>query len=44
MKKYVCMISAFLIGITLFAGCGCKHEWQAANCTNPKTCELCGVT
>ena len=28
----------------LLTGCGCKHEWQAANCETPKTCTLCQVT
>lgn len=22
----------------------CKHEWQEANCKNPKICKICGVT
>ena len=26
------------------AACGCKHEWQDASCTSPKTCTLCGET
>ena len=28
----------------LLTGCGCKHEWQAASCTAPKTCSLCQTT
>ncbi len=28
----------------LLTGCGCKHEWQAANCETPKTCTLCQAT
>ena len=28
----------------LLTGCGCKHEWQAANCETPKTCTLCQIT
>lgn len=44
MKKYVCLIAVLALCVTLLAGCGCKHEWMAANCTDPKTCELCGLT
>ncbi len=44
MKKYICLLSVFLLCILLFAGCGCRHEWLAATCTSPKTCELCGLT
>ena len=32
-----------LLGI-LLTGCGCKHEWQAANCETPKTCTRCQIT
>ena len=28
----------------LLAGCACEHEWNAANCTTPKTCALCEET
>ncbi len=28
----------------LLTGCGCKHEWQAADCNTPKTCAKCQVT
>ncbi len=28
----------------LLAGCGCKHEWKEATCTEPRTCALCGET
>ena len=28
----------------LLTGCGCKHEWNAANCTTPKTCTVCETT
>lgn len=32
-----------LLGL-LLTGCGCKHEWNAATCTAPKTCSLCQLT
>lgn len=33
-----------LVLILLLTGCGCDHEWLAATCTAPKTCQLCGET
>lgn len=44
MRKYLCLIAVLALCVTLLAGCGCRHEWLAATCTNPKTCELCGLT
>lgn len=45
MKKYTWILVLCLCCALLFAGCGgCKHEWAAATCTTPKTCELCGIT
>ncbi|MDD6526958.1 MAG: hypothetical protein PUF31_04000 [Oscillospiraceae bacterium] len=40
------ILSALLIAFILFSfsACGCKHEWQDATCTKPKTCSLCGAT
>lgn len=26
------------------SGSGCQHSWNDADCTNPKTCSLCGAT
>lgn len=42
MKKAI-LFPALIIA-ALLAGCGCKHEWADATCTEPKTCELCGET
>ncbi len=42
MKKYLLAIAVCLCFVLVLAGCGCDHEWAAANCTAPKTCELCG--
>ena len=44
MKKCLSCIPVLLCFVLLLAGCGCQHEWAAANCTSPKTCELCGIT
>ncbi len=42
MKK---LISLLLLGLLAgLSGCGCSHDWQAADCVNPKTCTLCGKT
>lgn len=42
MKKYLCKFVVVLCIVLLLAGCGCRHEWLAATCTAPKTCQLCG--
>lgn len=44
MKKHICIFALLLCCTLLFTGCGCKHEWLAATCTNPKTCQLCSLT
>lgn len=33
-----------LLCICLLAGCSCRHEWEEASCTTPKTCRLCKKT
>lgn len=43
MKRLTILILVLAMCLT-FAACGCKHEWLAATCENPKTCELCGET
>ena len=31
--------------LSLLSACQeCSHEWKAANCAQPKTCKLCGIT
>ena len=30
--------------VALLASCGCEHEWTAATCQAPSTCNLCGKT
>ncbi len=43
MKKAILLILC-LVMLTVLAGCACEHEWQAADCENPKTCALCEET
>ncbi len=42
MKKFAVILLA--IALLVLAGCSCKHEWQEADCLNPKTCTLCDKT
>ena len=43
MKKFAMLL--LLIGLLCLAGCGeCEHEWRFADCENPKTCAMCGLT
>lgn len=42
--KRIIALALVLAMVLTFAACGCKHEWLAATCENPKTCELCGET
>lgn len=40
-----CMLILLVLLLVLnFCACGCKHEWEEANCTAPRTCELCKET
>ena len=43
MKRAMIMILVLALSVCL-AACGCKHEWQEATCTTPKTCKLCHAT
>lgn len=39
------MMTALVIALAFcLTACGCKHEWQEATCTTPKTCKLCQAT
>ena len=47
MKRFIgfLFVLASLIAVLCFSSCGeCEHKWQAATCTKPKTCSLCGAT
>lgn len=42
-KQLFCLLLVALM--TLLAACSpCEHQWEAANCKDPKTCRLCGET
>lgn len=43
MRKLFIIVLTMLT-VLLLAACGCKHEWNEANCTSPKTCALCQKT
>lgn len=43
MKNKLFLIFAMLCAV-LLSGCQCKHVWEEANCTTPKTCGKCGET
>lgn len=36
-------VALFLLYVAI-PSAHCEHEWQAATCTSPKTCKLCGKT
>lgn len=40
----LCVVPLLIVLCFLLASCGCKHEWQAADCETPKTCSLCEET
>ncbi len=43
MRKLIAL--ALVLCMTLaFSACGCKHDWEDATCTDPKTCSECGLT
>ena len=43
MRRFTSVLLVLAMCLT-FAACGCRHEWLAATCDTPKTCELCGET
>ena len=43
-KSVLRMVPLVILLCLVLAGCGCKHEWQAANCETAKTCALCQMT
>ena len=39
-----CETHSWSSGVCTVCGYACGHQWQAATCTEPKTCEVCGET
>lgn len=44
LKKLLYITLCICLCVFVLTGCGCKHEWKEATCTDPKTCNLCGET
>lgn len=44
MKRIFALIMAAVLMLILASCSSCKHSWQEADCTTPKTCTLCGET
>ena len=44
LKKLLYVSLCICLCVFMLTGCGCKHEWNEATCTAPKTCNLCGET
>lgn len=44
MKKAISLLLSGVLLCLCLSGCGCRHEWQDASCTEPKTCTQCGKT
>lgn len=44
MKQLIRIGLLLIFLISLLTGCGCKHDWDDATCTIPKTCRLCDLT
>lgn len=43
-KKAIFSLVLGIVLLMLLASCGCKHEWNEATCTEPKTCTKCSIT
>lgn len=44
MKRIFALFMAAVLMLILASCSSCKHSWQEADCTTPKTCTLCGET
>lgn len=44
MNRTFCILAIMLACTLIFAGCQCEHKWDPATCSDPKTCQNCGVT
>lgn len=41
-RTYILLLSLLLLA-ALLSGCECDHQWVAADCVTPKTCEKCQI-
>lgn len=44
MKKTVFLSTVLVLCLCLLTACSCKHEWEEASCSAPRTCKLCQET
>ena len=44
MRRNLLIVFLLCASVLLINGCSCKHEWQAADCVNPRTCVKCSET
>lgn len=44
MMKKIGLWSILVVLISFVLGCGHKHTWKDATCTEPRTCTQCGET
>ena len=44
MKKTILALILCLLCVAVLTGCACEHEWEDADCVNPKYCPLCEET
>ena len=42
-RKYITLLT-ILLALLVLVGCDCKHKWDDATCTAPRTCSACGKT
>lgn len=42
--KRIATVLLIALMMPFLTACGCKHEWQDADCVHPMTCSLCGDT
>ena len=40
--KRLLMVAILMVLVVLCVGCGCRHEWRQADCSEPKRCRICG--
>lgn len=44
MKRKHIILLVMLLALLVLFGCDCTHDWNDANCTQPKNCSICGET